>query len=95
MHNPTIKFTIEKLLERKPTAPVQKTENTAVGIRHADHAALYGQKLSLTSPTSDGSSVSIVRSLRPRSSFKVSLHANNRSVKVKQSAHRLPRLLAV
>jgi hypothetical protein len=29
----------EELLDRKVTAPVQKTENTAVGIRHADHVA--------------------------------------------------------
>jgi hypothetical protein len=31
--------TTEKLLERKVAAPVKKTENTAVGIRHADHVA--------------------------------------------------------
>jgi hypothetical protein len=31
--------TIEELLEKKVTAPVQKPENTAVGIRHADHVA--------------------------------------------------------
>jgi hypothetical protein len=29
--------TTEELLDRKVAAPVQKTENTAVGIRHADH----------------------------------------------------------
>jgi hypothetical protein len=29
--------TTEELLERKVAAPVQKTENTAIGIRHADH----------------------------------------------------------
>jgi hypothetical protein len=29
----------EELLDRKVAAPVQKTENTAVGIRHADHVA--------------------------------------------------------
>jgi hypothetical protein len=28
-----------ELLDRKVTAPVWKTENTAVGIRHADHVA--------------------------------------------------------
>jgi hypothetical protein len=32
--------TIEELLDRKVAAPVQKTENTAVGIRHADYVAL-------------------------------------------------------
>jgi hypothetical protein len=31
--------TTEELLDRKVAAPVQKTENTAVGIRHADHIA--------------------------------------------------------
>jgi hypothetical protein len=31
--------TIEELLDRKVAAPVCKTENTAVGIRHADHVA--------------------------------------------------------
>jgi hypothetical protein len=42
--------------------PVQKTENTAVGIRHSDHVALCPQKLALTSPTSGCSSVGVVRS---------------------------------
>jgi hypothetical protein len=31
--------TTEELLDRKVAAPVEKTENTAVGIRHADHVA--------------------------------------------------------
>jgi hypothetical protein len=31
--------TTEELLDRKVAAPVQKIENTAVGIRHADHVA--------------------------------------------------------
>jgi hypothetical protein len=31
--------TIEELLYRKVAAPVSKTENMAVGIRHADHVA--------------------------------------------------------
>jgi hypothetical protein len=31
--------TIEELLDRKVAAPVYKTENTAVVIRHADHVA--------------------------------------------------------
>jgi hypothetical protein len=34
----------------------------AVGIRHADHVALYPQKLAITSPTSGGRSVGIVLS---------------------------------
>jgi hypothetical protein len=40
-----------------------KNENTAVEIRHADHVAPSNpQKLALTSPTSSGRSVGIVRS---------------------------------
>jgi hypothetical protein len=31
--------TTEELLDRKVAAPVYKTENTAVWIRHADHVA--------------------------------------------------------
>jgi hypothetical protein len=31
--------TTEELLDRKVVAPVQKTENTAVGVRHTDHVA--------------------------------------------------------
>jgi hypothetical protein len=31
--------TTEELLDRRVAAPVQKTENTAVGIRHADHVS--------------------------------------------------------
>jgi hypothetical protein len=31
--------TTEELLDRKVAAPVYKTENTAVGIRHGDHVA--------------------------------------------------------
>jgi hypothetical protein len=31
--------TTEELFDGKVAAPVQKTENTAVGIRHADHVA--------------------------------------------------------
>jgi hypothetical protein len=31
--------TTEELLDRKIAAPVQKTETTAVGIRHADQVA--------------------------------------------------------
>jgi hypothetical protein len=36
--------TTEELLDRKVAAPVQKTENTAVGIRHADHVAPFIRK---------------------------------------------------
>jgi hypothetical protein len=62
--------TTEELLERKIAAPVYKTDNTAVGIRHADHVApLYPQKLTLTSPTSGGRSVGIVRSRTQTTEF--------------------------
>jgi hypothetical protein len=55
--------TTEELLDRKITAPVYKTENTVVEIRHADHVTpFYPQKLAITSPTSGGGSVGIVRS---------------------------------
>jgi hypothetical protein len=55
--------TTEELLGRKVAAPVYKTDNTAVGIRHADHVASYfRKKLAITSPTSGGRSVGIVRS---------------------------------
>jgi hypothetical protein len=52
--------TTEELLDRKVVVPVYKTENTAVRIRHSDHVA--SQKLAITSPTSSGRSVGIVRS---------------------------------
>jgi hypothetical protein len=35
----SIVSTTEELLDRKVAAPVYKTENSAVGIRHADHVA--------------------------------------------------------
>jgi hypothetical protein len=34
----------EELLDRKVAAPVYKTENTAVGIRHANHVAPFIRK---------------------------------------------------
>jgi hypothetical protein len=36
--------TTEELLDRKVAAPVQKTENTAVGISHPDHVAPFIRK---------------------------------------------------
>jgi hypothetical protein len=36
--------TTEELLDRKVAAAVYKTENTAVGIRHADHVAPFIRK---------------------------------------------------
>jgi hypothetical protein len=55
--------TTEELLDRKVAAPVYKTENIAVEIRHADHvASSICKNLAITSPTSGGRSVGIVRS---------------------------------
>jgi hypothetical protein len=55
-------ITTEELLERKVAAPVYKTENTTVGIRHADHAApSIHKKLAITSLTTGGRSVGVVR----------------------------------
>jgi hypothetical protein len=46
----------------------------AVGIRHADHVApLYPQKLALTSPTSGGRSVGIVRWRTEATEFSLAL----------------------
>jgi hypothetical protein len=36
--------TNEELLDRKVAAPVYKTENAAVGIRHVDHEAPFIRK---------------------------------------------------
>jgi hypothetical protein len=50
-------------LKEKVAAPVKKAENTAIRIRHADHVAhSIRKKLALTSLTSGGPSVGIVRS---------------------------------
>jgi hypothetical protein len=55
--------TTEELLDRKVAAPVYKTENKAVGIRHADHVApSIRKKLAITSLTCGDRSVGIVRS---------------------------------
>jgi hypothetical protein len=55
--------TIEELLGRKNSGSGLKSENTAVGIRHADHAAL-------TSPISGGRSVGIIRSRTQATEFR-------------------------
>jgi hypothetical protein len=48
---------------KKSSGSCLETENTAVGIRHADHVApSIRKKLAITSPTSGGRSVGIVRS---------------------------------
>jgi hypothetical protein len=48
------------MLGRNSNGSGQKVENTAIGIRHADHNTLYPQKLTLTSPTSAGRSFGIL-----------------------------------
>jgi hypothetical protein len=67
--------TTEELLDRKVAAPVYKTDNTAVGIRYADHVApsIRKRKLAITSPTSGGRSVGIVRSRTQNMEFSFSL----------------------
>jgi hypothetical protein len=52
--------TIEELLERNSSGSGLEIEIKAAGIRCADH--LCPQKMALTSPTSGGRSVGIVRS---------------------------------
>jgi hypothetical protein len=53
--------TTEEILGRKSSGSDLETENTAVGIRHADHVVPpILQKLALTPPTSGGRSVGAV-----------------------------------
>jgi hypothetical protein len=54
--------TFEELLGRKSSGSGLDTENTTVRICHADHVAPSTRKLALTSMTSGGLSVGIVRS---------------------------------
>jgi hypothetical protein len=55
--------TTKELLDRKVAVPVYKTENKAVGIRHADHVApSIRKKLAITSSTIGGPPVGIVLS---------------------------------
>jgi hypothetical protein len=64
--------TIEELLGRKNYCSGLETENTAVGIRHAWlRETRYPLKLALTSPTSGGRSVDIVRSRTKATEFVV------------------------
>jgi hypothetical protein len=67
--------TTEELLDRKVAAPVRKTENTAVGIRHADHVApSIRKKSAITSPTSGGRLVGVVRSRTQTMEFSFSFY---------------------
>jgi hypothetical protein len=71
-------------LEENVAAPVSKSENTAVGIRHADHVTpLCPQKLTLVSPTSGGRTVVIVRSRTQTTGFSFEFihHSSNGDAK--------------
>jgi hypothetical protein len=61
--------TIEELLERKNSGSGLGNENTAVGIRHADHVAPSIRTLVLTSLKIGGRSVGIVRSRTQATEF--------------------------
>jgi hypothetical protein len=63
--------TTEELLDRNVVAPVLKTENTAVGIRHADHVApsILKSWQSLRRQAAVTRSVYFARGLRPWSFF--------------------------
>jgi hypothetical protein len=64
-------------LEEVVVVPVKKSENTAVEIRHAGHLTpLYPQKLALTSPTSGGLSVGIVRSRTKATEFSLCVNGD-------------------
>jgi hypothetical protein len=67
--------TTEELLDRKVAAPVFKTENTAVGIRHADHVAPSIRKSWQSLRRQEGDrSVGIVRSRTQTMEFFFTLH---------------------
>jgi hypothetical protein len=62
--------TTEELLEIKNSGSGLETENTVVGIRHADNVApTISKNLALSSPTSGGRSVGIVRSRTQATEF--------------------------
>jgi hypothetical protein len=62
--------TIEELIERKSSSSCFVTKVMAVGMLHADYAApLNPQKLALTSPTTGGHSVGIVRARAQTTEF--------------------------
>jgi hypothetical protein len=77
-------------LEGKVTAPVYKSENTAVGIRHADHMAPSIRKtLALSSQTSGGRSVGRVRLRTQATEFSFSLIASLFTTEPLNYAYRL------
>jgi hypothetical protein len=71
----------EELLDGKVAAPVYKIENTAIGIRHADHVAhSIRKKLAITSPTSGGRSVGVVCSRTQTMEFFFFFHTSTHAV---------------
>jgi hypothetical protein len=60
--------TTEELLEKKVSAPVYKTENMAVRIRHADHVVPSIRQVS-TLPKSGDRSVGIIGSQTQATEF--------------------------
>jgi hypothetical protein len=77
--------TTEELLEGKVAAPVKKTEiNDRGNPLLCPRDTLYPQKLSLTSPTSGGRSVGIVRSRTKATEFSLVLVLNVGSVQYTQ-----------
>jgi hypothetical protein len=71
--------TTEELLDKKVAAPVYKIENTAVGIRHADHVAHFTRKSwqSLRREAAVARSVQFPHGLRPWSLFCLVLGEGN------------------
>jgi hypothetical protein len=69
---------VEELLERKNSVSGLEIREYGLGIRHADHVALYPQKLALTWPTSGGRSVGIVRSRTQVTEFSLVITGNYR-----------------
>jgi hypothetical protein len=71
-------------LKEKTATPVSKSENTAVGIRHADNVATsMRKKLALTSPIIGSRLVGIVRSRSQATEFSLALSLINSTEKNK------------
>jgi hypothetical protein len=73
---PSLVSTTEELLGRNNSCSGLESQNTAVGIRHADHVApsIHTKKLALTSLTSGGHSVGIFHLWNQATEFFFRLH---------------------